>query len=74
MRYYLNQPARMTIEVYDATGRVVRHLLDTSTPAGFGAVEWDGNNDAGNRVGQGVYFARLSAGGDVRSQRMITLE
>ncbi|MFC1573436.1 FlgD immunoglobulin-like domain containing protein, partial [Candidatus Eisenbacteria bacterium] len=74
LKYHLDQPGEVTLDIYDPAGRLVRRLLDITATAGIGSVEWDGRNDAGRRVGRGAYFARLSAGGVVRSQRLITLE
>lgn len=53
--------ARSTLRVYDATGRVVRHLGGSFTP-GFHEIEWDGRNDRGLRAAAGVYFYRLDVG------------
>ena len=50
---------RATMVVYNAAGRAVKRLLDTSLPAGRHAVTWDATDDAGARVGAGVYFARV---------------
>lgn len=74
LKYHLSRPGKLEIDIYDATGRLVRHLVGTTAEAGYGAAEWDGRNDAGVRVGPGIYFARLLAGDEVSSQRMITLE
>ena len=50
LRYYLAQPGQLDIEIYDAAGRHVRRLLSTTAEAGIGSVDWDGRNDAGDRV------------------------
>jgi hypothetical protein len=74
MKYYLAETGPVTINVYDASGRLVRRLLSGERDAGHGWVDWDGRNDNGVRVSAGIYFARLVTAGATRSQRMITLE
>jgi hypothetical protein len=74
LKYYLAETGPVTINVYDATGRLVRKLLSDERDSGHGRVDWDGRNDNGVRVSAGIYFARLVTAGAVRTQRMITLE
>jgi hypothetical protein len=51
---------RAVMTVYDASGRAVKRLLDTTLPAGRHAVTWDATDNQGAKVGAGVYFARLT--------------
>lgn len=55
------------LAVFDAAGRRVRHLAGGLHPAGLIAIEWDGVDEAGRRVGAGTYFCRLRAGGASRT-------
>lgn len=59
--FYLADPGRVTLSIYDVRGSRVRTLLDRQMAAGRHAEIWDGANDAGARVGSGVYYCRLSA-------------
>jgi hypothetical protein len=51
---------RVQVNVYDVAGRKVRTLADRIFPAGEQELRWDGTDDAGNKVGRGVYFVRSS--------------
>jgi len=53
------RPGPVTMQVYDVAGRKVRTLLDEPVPAGEHRFAWNGEDDRGRRVGQGVYFVRL---------------
>jgi len=67
--YDLAQRGRVTLRVYDVSGRIVRSLVAGSEQdAGRYSVEWDGQDDAGRAAAAGLYFARLDAAGrsDVR--------
>ena len=56
----LRRRSNVTLDVVDDDGRVVRSLLaDTRPRGGRIAVEWDGRDDAGQLVPDGVYRLRL---------------
>ena len=56
----------VTIEVYDAAGRLVRQLARASLPSGARAVEWDRSG-----VPAGVYLVRLSQPGVSRTTSVV---
>ena len=57
--FALPRPGHATLRVYDASGRLVRTLLDAPLPAARHRRRWDGTDDSGRRVASGVYYARL---------------
>jgi hypothetical protein len=65
--------ARVSISIYDIAGRRVRTLLDEQRPAGVFSVQWNGEDDRGQRVASGVYFYRMRAGQFVDTKKMVLL-
>ena len=65
-------PRRVTLDVFDARGALVRTLVDAELPPGDHAADWDGRDASGRALPSGVYLARLAAGGEVRA-RSLTL-
>ncbi len=65
-------PVQLTI--HDPSGRTVRTLVDAMLGASEHTVEWDGRDDRGHLVGSGVYIYRLSAGGQVLTDRMVLVK
>jgi hypothetical protein len=61
--FALPQPALVTINVYDAGGRLVEELLNAATDAGYHSAIWNGRTRSGTQAAPGVYFVRLEAGG-----------
>jgi flagellar hook assembly protein FlgD len=61
------------LAVYDATGRLVRTLVNERHSAGIHDATWDGLNRSGSRVPAGVYFYELVWNGKSSSRRMIVL-
>ena len=75
--FELNEPANVTVTVYDTLGQAVRRVeLGHRAPGVYRtpnrAVHWDGRNDQGERVAGGAYFVELRAG-DARETRRIVL-
>ena len=62
----------VTLSVFDASGRLVRTLVDGRVlDAGPHAVTWDGDDNAGQRVPSGVYLCRLFAGRETAGLRVV---
>ena len=72
--YSIPQGARVRLAVYDVRGALVKTLVDADKSAGPHAVEWDGRNDGGQRVGSGIYFYRLEAPGATLTKKMVFLK
>lgn len=62
------------LEIFDVAGRRVRVISASSLPAGASEFTWDGADDGGKRQSSGMYLARLSAGGEQSTQRLMMVE
>jgi FlgD Ig-like domain len=74
IRFSLPASEFVTISVYDASGRLVRTLVESVQTAGAHDIQWNGRDDAGSAVGSGVYFYRLTAGHYSESKKMVMLK
>ena len=55
----LTRPGKaLTVKIYTVTGRLIRKL-ETEATAGFIQLPWDGKDDDGNEVANGVYFGKF---------------
>ena len=52
----------LSVNIYDISGRHVRHLWNETSPTGPGQTQWDGRNDTGRIVAAGVYYYRMVLG------------
>ena len=69
--YELRKAGRVSLEIYDASGRRVRSLVSaTLQGAGSHRAVWDGRNDAGAPVSSGTYFYRLRTVEGMATQKM----
>jgi len=57
-----SQEQRVTLKVYDVTGKLVKTLVNEQKELGHYVCIWDGKDDAGKKVSTGIYFMRFKAG------------
>ena len=74
--YYLAIDADVILTIYDATGVLVGLFELGYQPAGFytdrgRAAYWDGRNQQGETVANGVYFCTLTAGDFTATKKML---
>jgi flagellar hook assembly protein FlgD len=61
-RFTLTVPARVSVQVLDDRGSVVRTLVaGRDLPSGSASVFWDRRDDSGRRVKAGTYVIRVQA-------------
>ncbi|UCG42299.1 MAG: immune inhibitor A [candidate division WOR-3 bacterium] len=71
IRYSLARQGKATVELYDASGRLVRILVSATQPAGSSSVRWDGRDDTGREAAAGVYYCRLAFGNEASASRLV---
>ncbi|MBU0742653.1 hypothetical protein KKG45_07015 [bacterium] len=74
IRFSLDRPAEVALDVYAADGRHVRSLFSGAAPAGDSAVVWRGRDDAGRVVPAGPYLLKLRVGGAFASAKVVLLK
>ncbi len=62
------------LDVYDISGRLVKSLVNENRPAGSYSEQWDGTDNAGHKVGSGIYFYKIQSGALSQTRRMILLK
>lgn len=70
----LDKRARVTVAIYDASGRAVRTLVDREMDAGRHEAVWDGRDRSGTPVATGVYFYEMNAGERRFTKKMLLLK
>ena len=72
--YQLPVSTSVRLEVFNLLGQRVTTLVDGNRPAGAHTAVWDATDAAGQAVGAGVYFYRLSGGGATWTRKMVLLD
>jgi hypothetical protein len=70
LAFTLAQAGRVTLEIFDAGGRIVRRLVDAEYSPGSHTATWAGDDDRGRSVSTGLYFARVTSGGKRQTTRI----
>jgi hypothetical protein len=65
---------KVTFEIFDLRGGLVKKLVDEVREGGFYTVFWDGTSDSGFAAASGVYFYRLRAGNYSQVRKMVLLK
>lgn len=74
IQFDLPQKSRVSIKIYDVTGRLVKQLVNRDYPAGPHKISWDGKDEASQMVSSGNYFYKINAGTFTESKKMILLK
>lgn len=72
--FYLPERSKLSLDVFDVSGRLVRRIASGVFSAGPHQVSWNGTDSGGNTVGSGVYVYRLTSGKRTISKKMILLK
>ena len=73
INYSLPTPSQVSLKVYDKAGRLLRTLVDRMEGAGTFTVSWDGTDDFGRRVSNGVYFYSLKVRDTALTRKLVLL-
>jgi flagellar hook assembly protein FlgD len=76
IRYTIAEKGRVTLRIFDVSGRLMRTLVDEvkdATSAGYEVV-WDGTTDAGQKVGSGVFFYQIDTQAFTSAKKLVILK
>ena len=74
IRFELPQAAETRLEIFDVLGQKVLTLVAGQLQLGIHSAVWDGRDEGGIQVGNGVYLYRLQAGEFTQMRRMLLLK
>jgi len=69
INYSLDSDSFVSINVFDAAGRVVAELVNDNVSAGYHDVAWNASNSA-----SGVYFLKMVSGNDVFTNKLMLVK
>jgi len=71
IRYVLDGPEDVVVDVFDVRGRHVARIKNPASSSGQQSITWHGRDDQGREVPSGVYFYRLRAGELSTTKKMV---
>jgi hypothetical protein len=74
IQYQIPEEGQVEIDVYTLTGVKIRTLINEYKPVGTHEVTWDGNNERGHRLSDGMYLYTLRCNGRIFVNRALLLQ
>ena len=73
IKYDIFDPHRVNLVIYNATGQLVKSLMNQYHFPGSYSEDWDCRNDHGVTVSSGVYFYKIKVGNFQQTKKMLVL-
>ncbi len=73
IKYQVPKLSKISLNIYDITGRLIRTLVDKEEKPGLYIIIWNGKDDRGKKLSSGVYFYKLTAGNFVQIRKLILM-
>lgn len=71
IRYTIPRQGLVSMTVYDASGQLVKTLINEPMQPGYYNITWNGCDEHGATASAGVYFLRLTSGNDASTLKVI---
>lgn len=69
--FTLGAPAKVDLAIYDVQGRRVAQVYSGTLSEGRHSLPWSGAGTRGEKLGRGIYFSRLVAGGQTQVAKLV---
>ncbi|MCX7784823.1 MAG: C25 family cysteine peptidase [candidate division WOR-3 bacterium] len=74
IQYSLSKDSKVSLQIFDVSGRLIRTLINRHQTTGIYTVNWDAKNEQGEKVSQGIYFCNLKTETDNSIRKLIVVE
>ena len=73
IEFALPSAGHVQLEIYDASGRRVKRIINRHLYPGIHSAAWLGEDESGISVGSGVYFFRIESAGETLTNKIVVL-
>jgi len=74
IKYAIPQNAVVTLSIYNMLGQKIKTLVSEQKNAGTYSVQWNGDNEFGQKVSSGAYLYKINAGNFVKTMKLILMK
>jgi hypothetical protein len=74
INYQIPKTSLVSLKIYNMLGQEVKTLVSEAKEPGVYNIQWNGDNNAGQRVSSGAYIYRMIAGSFIKAGKMILLK
>lgn len=71
LRYSIREAGKVTLEVFNLKGQLIRSFNCNHDSPGFYQLAWDGRDKDGQLVSSGIYMCRMTSGKYISTRKMI---
>ncbi|MBX3008422.1 MAG: fibronectin type III domain-containing protein [Melioribacteraceae bacterium] len=64
----------VTLKIYDLLGKEIKTLINSEYSAGSHSIQWNGDDNMGNKVSTGIYVYRMTTGNFASSKKMLLIK
>lgn len=72
--YSISNKGKVSLCIYDISGKLIRTLINGYVPAGYHEILWDGKDNLGYDVNSGVYISRLNTENNSTQRKMLMIK
>ena len=73
IKYSLKQPGQTLLKLYNVLGEEIKTLVNARQSADYYQVTWDGRDNKGRQVSNGIYFYKLVSGNYSATRKLTVL-
>ena len=74
IRYQVTVDSKVSLKIYDLSGKLVKTLVEGNKKAGYHTVRWNVKNKYKERVPTGIYFFSMEAGNSKATKKLTILK
>ncbi len=74
IKFFINKTANVLIEIYNINGQKINTLINNQLAAGNYNIKWNGQNNNGKFVTDGIYFLKMKSGKFASTKKMILMK
>jgi hypothetical protein len=71
IEYQLATAQRVTLDIYNVSGQLVKTLVNQHEQSGTHQVSWNSQDGRGRQVASGIYFLKLKAGDNTATKKLL---
>lgn len=72
--FYIEEPGKVSLKLYDMTGRLITTLVDNSFEQGEHTLSWNSKDENGYAIAPGIYSLRMNAGEHSETEKLIVMK
>jgi hypothetical protein len=69
--FSIAEPTKASLKIYDASGRLIRTLMNSKLNVGNYNLNWNGTDDHNNNVAEGIYFYTLTTDNNNYTKKLV---